>query len=403
MKPVLLEMLKCPKCAGLELELLAFRQDVEEIVDGLITCHSCGMAYPVIHYIPRFVPVVPADFPEFYVRYGPKICVKHPDYGNRDWAATKKAYTNWWLKVHQRHGMTARDEKIFLRQTGLAKDFFRGLICLDAGCGDGRFSKFLCEAGAEVVVGMDLGQSVEVAREYNNSAQQQYVQGDILNPPFREEMFDFACAIGVLHHTPSPKEGMKRIADSLREQGTLSVYLYAKEIPRYNGLRSFLHREIGRSLFNITVKRVFSRLPHGVILLWAKALWKKRLLAEALKKSDFAVSRWGGKALAVFPPDVYSPYVSAEENIERNYDAHCTPYQSTHSVEELIEWFIDMSFDDLIVTPYRTTVTGRKVAELSEPVKITYSRSRGRRSLSKDVKEDLESEDGYRGDNGCAV
>ena len=37
------------------------------------------------------------------------------------------------------------------------------------------------------------------------------IQGDALQLPFKDDVFDFAYSIGVLHHTPDPGLGIKNI------------------------------------------------------------------------------------------------------------------------------------------------------------------------------------------------
>ena len=45
----------CPKCEG-ELDLEIIADDETGIEVGDLTCRDCRLVYPIIDYIPRFVP-----------------------------------------------------------------------------------------------------------------------------------------------------------------------------------------------------------------------------------------------------------------------------------------------------------------------------------------------------------
>jgi uncharacterized protein YbaR (Trm112 family) len=55
MKTSLLEKLCCPQDkSGLELQI--FKQNNDEIIEGLFTCHECKRYYPIIYGIPIMTP-----------------------------------------------------------------------------------------------------------------------------------------------------------------------------------------------------------------------------------------------------------------------------------------------------------------------------------------------------------
>ncbi len=55
MKRELLDILACPSCkVGLELEVL--KEEGDEIIEGTLSCPSCGERYPIEDGIPNFLP-----------------------------------------------------------------------------------------------------------------------------------------------------------------------------------------------------------------------------------------------------------------------------------------------------------------------------------------------------------
>jgi len=56
MKPELVSILACPVCLASPLRLKVSRQQDEEVIDGTLSCPSCGKEYPIEEKIPRMVP-----------------------------------------------------------------------------------------------------------------------------------------------------------------------------------------------------------------------------------------------------------------------------------------------------------------------------------------------------------
>ncbi len=69
---------------------------------------------------------------------------------------------------------------------------------LRGGCGVGWYSRIAHKNGAEVI-GLDFGRGVEIARrDTPKESKIQYIQGDLMNLPFKEDVFDISFAYGVL-------------------------------------------------------------------------------------------------------------------------------------------------------------------------------------------------------------
>jgi len=97
---------------------------------------------------------------------------------------------------------------------------------LEAGCGAGRYLDVLTRAGAEVI-GVDLSEAAEVS--YKNVGGQpncHVIQADVMNLPFAPRTFDFAYSIGVLHITPDTRKAFLKLAEVLKPQGEVAIWVY---------------------------------------------------------------------------------------------------------------------------------------------------------------------------------
>ncbi len=120
--------------------------------------------------------------------------------------------------------------KEFLEFTGkkswFKKDsFLKNKICLDAGCGPGRWTCAMQKLGAQKVDSFDLSEEgIKRCREINPNA---YVF-DIWNLK-PNPIYDFVLSWGVLHHTKNTREAFKKVASQVKKGGMLHVMIYNKE------------------------------------------------------------------------------------------------------------------------------------------------------------------------------
>ena len=100
----------------------------------------------------------------------------------------------------------------------------KGLTVCDLGCGIGRWSHFLAEDGARLIL-VDFSDAIFVARRNLGDAPGAlFFMGDLTRLPFRDDFADVIVCLGVLHHLPLPALNVVR---SLRRYAPrLLVYLY---------------------------------------------------------------------------------------------------------------------------------------------------------------------------------
>jgi SAM-dependent methyltransferase len=106
---------------------------------------------------------------------------------------------------------------------------FEGKRVLDAGCGLGGFAEYAQQWGADQVVGVDLSEAIDAAKERLDGGRIALVQGDLHRLPFARRSFDLAYSIGVLHHLPDPRKGFEAVAGMVRPGGIMFAWVYGRE------------------------------------------------------------------------------------------------------------------------------------------------------------------------------
>lgn len=176
-----------------------------------------GCTYPIYEGIPRFV-----HSDNYAARFG------------NQW----KVYARTQLDSHT--GTTITRDRL-TRLMGGSLDHLAGKMVAEAGCGAGRFTEVLLEAGANVVA-FDLSSAVEACRD-NNAPHPSLAlaQADLLHPPFAPASFDVVVCIGVVQHTPSSRQTLASLAGLLKPGGMLVFDHYPPEY-QYTPSRAFLRK-----------------------------------------------------------------------------------------------------------------------------------------------------------------
>ncbi|MFY9493283.1 MAG: class I SAM-dependent methyltransferase [Minisyncoccia bacterium] len=158
---------------------------------------------------------------------------------------------NWSFKPTQTENKTASiyneifpgyDEKRFeesvelftIRQKkwGIPMEWFKNKICLDVGCGQGRFVVALGRLGAARVIGVDVneagleaGRNRKWAKELSNIELMNSSAGDL---PFLDNYFDYVICSGVLLLMPEPKKGFDELVRVAKPGGRIFLSMYGK-------------------------------------------------------------------------------------------------------------------------------------------------------------------------------
>ena len=231
----------CPKHSR-ELEMLESA--------GKNVC-SNGCDYPIINYIARFV-----DDEDYAESFGLQW---------NDFSKTQlDSYT----------GLSISRDRL-TRIAGGSLDCFTGKTVLEVGCGAGRFTEIMLEAGG-IVTAVDISAAVEA--NFNNCSNYDnyfVIQADLRSLPFENEQFDLVVCIGVIQHTPDPEEAMIKLCENVRPGGKLLIDHYTYGYPvtlTRRLLRSYLLKT------NKAFSMRFCKLTTKILWPFHRALWYLRWL-----------------------------------------------------------------------------------------------------------------------------
>jgi len=203
MRPELLELLGCPNCKT-RLVLRDAHEAKGEVESGQLVCGACAQQYPIISFIPRFVPA-------------------------ENYAASFGLQWNTFRQTQlDSHSGIPISRERFLLQTGWSPEDLMGKTVLDVGCGAGRFAEVALSCGANLVA-IDYSSAADACwQNLAPHSRLNVVQGDIYRLPFQPHMFDFVYCFGVLQHTPDVEKAFLSLPKQLRAGGHLAVDVYPK-------------------------------------------------------------------------------------------------------------------------------------------------------------------------------
>ncbi len=330
----ILDVLCCPQCkAGLE--LVSFEGNDHEVESGVLLCEGCG-AYPVHKGIPRFHATCWAETGELAVKYGPrlahlKLATTSPlvEAFLKRSHNTKESFGFEWMRYHFDPQDESRFRDHFLTSTGIPEAWFDGKLVLDVGCGMGRYPRVVSKMGAEIVA-LDVSRAVERVKSTSDDSPRVHpIQGDLLNPPFKERAFDLVYSIGVLHHTPDSKRALTSIATLPRVGGILAVQVYGR---------------MKREWLNTALRSVTMRLPRKLLYYLCLGL---------VPVPSIPVLR------TLFRPIPYSEARRWQERWNSNFDWYSCEYQHRHTTDEVSGWLEELGFVDVKVLPkYEVSIRG---------------------------------------------
>ncbi len=288
MTPEQMNELRCPDCSA------RVRREPGDPTIGVL---QLARTYPIVAGIPRFVEQ------EHLASFG------------RQWNRYEVAHED-------------EDRATFEAKTGIVLSSLAGQRVLDAGCGGGRYSKIVAQAGA-CVTGVDHSTAVEKAavlcQDFPNAS---FVQADLKRLPLESESFDAVFSIGVMHHDVDTRAVFQSVARMVKPGGRLAVWLYRKNQWWQEGLNSALRRR--------TV-----RMPPESLERWCRV--------GAFLGGVPVVNKTLNKVLN------FSSHPAWENRLCDTFDWYAPAYQHHHTVGELCDWFRAAGFEDLKVLPPEKT------------------------------------------------
>ena len=133
---------------------------------------------------------------------------------------------------------------------------------LDVGCGTGRATKVLLDAGFDVI-GIDPVEALLKEAERKGIHSKRLVNGSGLQLPFPDASFDAVCEVGVFHHIEQPNDVVKEML----------------RVSRFGVFLSDTNR-FGRG-------KLISRIVRFII--WKLGIWRKvYFFAKGFKSYDYS-------------------------------------------------------------------------------------------------------------------
>jgi 2-polyprenyl-3-methyl-5-hydroxy-6-metoxy-1,4-benzoquinol methylase len=228
-------------------------------------------------------------------------------------------YGRFGWESHSLASVTIEDEeRTFRNKSLLTQEDVDGKLTLDAGCGNGRYSYWAAQYGAQVI-GVDLGDGVEAASQNTaNLPNVQIVQGDIFQLPFAPNCFDVVFSIGVLMHTGDARQATFSLARKLKPGGSLTVHVYGK-----GRHQNIIHRLLDEKLRNHTTQLPVDKLQE----LTRKATY----LRLALQRLHLI--------------DIVSQFIFIGSTSTQFFDWYAAPVATLHTYKEVFGWFQELQME----------------------------------------------------------
>ncbi|HEY0077433.1 MAG TPA: class I SAM-dependent methyltransferase [Pyrinomonadaceae bacterium] len=316
MRAEALKYLRAPSTgAALEIARVS-SEEAGEIKEGELRATDSGESYPIKNFIPRFVQddAYTASFGEQWNRYRR-------------------------TQLDRFNGTTLSRDRFF-RDTGWTPAELAGQRILEVGCGAGRFTQVMLDAGAELC-SLDYSSAVDAC--WTNNAPHPRLtlaQADLYRIPFERGAFDKVFCYGVIQHTPDVRRAFMSLVPFLKRGGELAVDAYPKT------------RWITRWTAKYWYRPLTKRMPRDVlrrIVEWYVPRWipiDNRL--QQVRVLRYVVP-------AIVPCWNYTGMLPLSEEQIRDwaildtFDALSPAYDSPQTVETLQGWFEEAGLSDIRV------------------------------------------------------
>jgi SAM-dependent methyltransferase/uncharacterized protein YbaR (Trm112 family) len=333
MHPHLLEVLVDPE-SGSSLTFEADQRSADQEVGAGGLLGRNGSRYEIRDGVPRMVPRVDSSVSVDEGATQRSFGAKWEQYQDSDKDQLAEFQYRWF------------DERFGFAGEAEFESFLGGRRwILDAGTGPGLCAARCARLSEARVVGMDLSDSVTAARRrYAAQLNLDYVQGDILNPPFAPRSFDLVVADQVLHHTPNCTLAFAKMAELVAPGGEIAAYVYRK-------------KPIIRELVDDHVIDLTSRLSFEECLELSEQLTE---LGRELSRTGAKVKLERGVPLLGIDPgehDVqrliywsmlkcfWNEELGWHQSVMVNYDWYSPVFRSRHTEDEVLGWCRDAGLE----------------------------------------------------------
>ena len=306
MRPEHLDNLASP-VTGLSMRLeLVESQEHGEIKEGTIVDASGKHAVAIRNFIPRFV--TDAAYTESF---------------GEQWNRYRS------VQIDSENKLNLSAER-FYRWTGWEKDELRGLRILEAGCGAGRFTQIMLEAGATVYA-LDMSAAVDACWRTNGPHNNLcLLQADIYQIPSRTQFFDRIFCYGVLQHTPDPRRAFMSLIRFLRPGGKISMDCYIKS----SRLTRWTSKYLWRAITTRLSPQALFKIVEWYIPKWLPIDTKLARIPGIGKWLISLIPCWNYTDLLPLKSEEIIPWAILD-----TFDALAPKYDKPQTLEEVRSWF----------------------------------------------------------------
>jgi len=264
---------------------------------------------------------------------------------------TKEKFSFAWSNFAQDEVKEAWHKDSFHYIRHIPDSVFYRKIGLDAGCGSGSDAINISKRHAAKVVAFDIHDHMEITEKNIQEARDiALVRADISNPPFKLESFDFAYCFGVLHHLINPEEAFKRLSGCLKRGGHLIIYVYEDFSERSSIERAALKLV---SLLRGITRRIPSAILYAICFILTPVVWICCSLPAAIMVKFRAT-----RAIAERIP--YRHTLNPACIVADLYDRFSPPIEKRYNRNQVKQWFLDESFEDVSIINIRGWVAWGK-------------------------------------------
>jgi uncharacterized protein YbaR (Trm112 family)/ubiquinone/menaquinone biosynthesis C-methylase UbiE len=354
MKHRLLEFLCCPTCGG-DLTLTAFCEERvptgnaeaghpggaggwETVVqEGCLSCRRCKVWYPILDYVPVLLTFPTKVQQRFSDRHrqlleqlgGYAMPNGKPEPGEESVQAT---FSDEWKQVSRNElsflftteDLVELNRQVWLRPLQKTRDEFKTVLNVGVGLGQETVAVQRALGNTEII-GADLNFSLLNSGQLHRTTPRYHlVIASLFHLPFRRSSFDVVYSQGVLHHTYSTRAAFDCVADFVRPEGHLFIWVYALDshlIPE--GFKGVVLR--AKRFVETILRPVVSRSP--------------KLVRDAVFATLTAVLHLFIKTTVLHKEHWKLP------NTNHGLRDWLSPrYAHRHSYNQVLEWFEQRSF-----------------------------------------------------------
>jgi SAM-dependent methyltransferase len=221
---------------------------------------------------------------------------------------------------------------------------------LEVGCGAGRFTEVLLDAGAEVWA-VDASSAVDAARaNLGDHPRLRLAQADLFDLPFAEGAFDRVLCFGVLQHTPDPRRAFVAVA---RHGGRVAadVYRRAPYVDRWSA------KTLWRPLTTRLPRDVLRRVVEWYVPRWLPIDTRLARVPRVGRFLTAVVPCWNYTGLLPLDRDELRAWAVLD-----TFDALSPRYDLPQTVAQVQRWVRDAGLEDadVRVGGNGILVTGRR-------------------------------------------